>query len=133
MYFGPCILMRSFRNQKGKQPTFPKLPLPRTLRNWKSSMAYLRNLGMVVAGGVMRPCCRAGCSFSSSRLSAALCWRRVGEPWSRDPCSDDDPVTHTSSKLTLARCSEADIIKKFSNYRLSCQINQGPAIGLENI
>ena len=35
--------------------TFPKLPLPRTLRNWKSSIVYFLNRGIVVAGGVTRP------------------------------------------------------------------------------
>ena len=35
--------------------TFPKLPLPRTLRNWKSSTVYFLNRGIVVAGGVTRP------------------------------------------------------------------------------
>jgi hypothetical protein len=35
--------------------TFPKLPLPSTLRNWKSSTVYFLKRGIVVAGGVTRP------------------------------------------------------------------------------
>ena len=32
----------------------PKLPLPRTLTNWKSSYPYLRNFGLVLIGGSQR-------------------------------------------------------------------------------
>lgn len=35
--------------------TFPKLPFPSTVRKWKSSTAYFLNLGIVVAGAVIRP------------------------------------------------------------------------------
>lgn len=35
--------------------TLPKLPFPSTFRKLKSSTQYFLNLGMVVAGGVIRP------------------------------------------------------------------------------
>ena len=35
--------------------TFPKIPLPSTVRKWKSSTEYFLNLGIVVAGAVIRP------------------------------------------------------------------------------
>lgn len=41
--------------QNFKLRTLPKLPLPSTVKKWKSSTAYFLNLGIVVAGAVIRP------------------------------------------------------------------------------
>lgn len=35
--------------------TFPKLPLPKTVKKWKSSTEYFLNRGIVVAGAVIVP------------------------------------------------------------------------------